>query len=103
MHRTNIFFIYIAICIFLISLISLYSTYKINADMPVIKKKSDIVKNLSITDLCLSTEARYTRHPSQADIFSPFQHYPGSIEHFPSGSVIPPPEFNFSSEIKLIK
>ena len=44
-----------------------------------------------LTDLCLFTDARYTRHPSLADRHSPFQDYPLALEHFPSGSLIPPP------------
>ena len=44
-----------------------------------------------ITDLCLFTDARYTRHPSLADRHSPFQDYPLAMEHFPSGSLLLPP------------
>lgn len=44
-----------------------------------------------LTDLCLFTDARYTRHPSLADRHSPFQDYPLAFEHFPSGSLISPP------------
>ncbi len=47
---------------------------------------------LSVTDPCIFTEARYTRHPSQADLHSPFQDHPLAMEHFPSGSLVPPPE-----------
>jgi hypothetical protein len=39
----------------------------------------------------LFTEARYTRHPSQADLHSAFQDHPLALEHFPSGSLITPP------------
>jgi hypothetical protein len=46
----------------------------------------------ALTDLCLFTDARYTRHPALADRHSPFQDYPLALEHFPSGSLIPPPE-----------
>jgi hypothetical protein len=46
------------------------------------------VRRLDLTDLCLFTDARYTRHPSQADAFSPFQDHPRALEHFPSGSLI---------------
>jgi len=53
-----------------------------------------LTASLRLTDMSFSTDARYTRHPSQADIFSAFQDYPGSIEHFPSGSVTPPPDFS---------
>jgi len=45
---------------------------------------------LSLTDLALWSEARYTRHPSQADLFTPFQDFPGAPEHFPAGSVVGP-------------
>jgi len=43
------------------------------------------------TDPCLFTDARYTRHPSLADRHSPFQDSPLALEHFPSGSLAPPP------------
>jgi len=53
--------------------------------------KKALVKELMLTDLAIWTEARYTRHPSQADLFTPFQDFPSSIEHFPAGSIIAPP------------
>jgi hypothetical protein len=49
------------------------------------------VKQLELTDLCLFTDARYTRHPSMADMHSAFQDLPMAFEHFPSGSLIAPP------------
>ncbi len=49
-----------------------------------------LVQRLGLTDICLFTEARYTRHPSQADIFSPAQDGPQAWEHFPSGSMVDP-------------
>jgi hypothetical protein len=51
----------------------------------------DLVAALELTDLCLFTEARYTRHPSQADLHTAFQDHPRALEHFPSGSLLPPP------------
>jgi hypothetical protein len=50
-----------------------------------------LVARLGLTDLSLFTEARYTRHPSQADLHSAFQDHPLGLEHFPSGSLLPPP------------
>lgn len=41
---------------------------------------------LGLTDLCVSTEARYTRHPAVSDPMVPFMDHPGAIEHFPTGS-----------------
>lgn len=52
----------------------------------------DLVARLGITDLALFTEARYTRHPSQADRHAAFQDHPMALEHFPSGSLLPPPQ-----------
>lgn len=50
----------------------------------------DLVEKLGLTDLALFTEARYTRHPSQADLHSAFQDHPGALEHFPTGSLLAP-------------
>lgn len=50
-----------------------------------------MVERLGLTDLALFTEARYTRHLSQADRFAPFQDHPGALEHFPSGALMAPP------------
>jgi hypothetical protein len=52
--------------------------------------KSQLVTVLGLTDLSLWTEARYTRHPSQADFFTAFQDFPAAIEHFPAGSIVAP-------------
>lgn len=49
------------------------------------------VARWGLTDLALHTEARYTRHPSQADLHAAFQDHPGAREHFPSGALVPPP------------
>ena len=62
------------------------------ADLPLLREKAEMVKRLDLTDLCLFTEASYTRHLSQADLHTPFQDHPGSLEHFPSGSILMPPD-----------
>ncbi|GAB6042556.1 hypothetical protein [Endothiovibrio diazotrophicus] len=58
---------------------------------PALAEKRALVRDLGLTDLCLFTEARYTRHPSQADLASAFQDHPLALDHFPSGSLIGPP------------
>lgn len=60
---------------------------------PVMDGKKELAGLLGLTDLCLTTEARYTRHPSQADYFTPFQDNPGSLDLFPSGGAMAPPSF----------
>lgn len=46
---------------------------------------------LGLSDLCIATEARYTRHPAASDGVVPFMDHPGAIEHFPTGSFWAPP------------
>lgn len=59
------------------------------ASTNLIAKRGALVAALDLTDLTLFTEARYTRHPSQADLHSAFQDHPMAIEHFPTGSLVP--------------
>jgi hypothetical protein len=61
------------------------------AHQPRLDANRDLVARLGLTDLALFTEARYTRHPSQADLHSALQDHPGAFDHFPSGSLQPPP------------
>lgn len=63
--------------------------------------KRDLVTALAITDLSLSSEARYTRHVSQADLFSAFQDFPAAFEHFPTGSMIPPRPAGYSGRVSF--
>lgn len=62
----------------------------------------DLVSRLGLTDLSLSSEARYTRHISQADLFSAFQDFPAAFEHFPSGSVILPRPVGYSGRVRVL-
>ena len=56
-------------------------------DLPQLR---ELTTRLHLSDLALWTEARYTRHPSQTDLFSAFQDSPGAPEHFPAGSIVSP-------------
>ncbi len=51
-----------------------------------------LAAELMLTDLALWTEASYCRHPSQADRFAPHADHPSAMEHFPAGSMVPPPD-----------
>jgi hypothetical protein len=71
---------------------------------PICKKLADnraIVEKYGLTDLALFTEARYTRHPSQADLHSAFQDHPGALEHFPTGSLLAPRPSSINSHESL--
>ena len=43
-----------------------------------------LVALLGLSDLAISTEARYTRHPALSDLAVVFMDHPGAIDHFPS-------------------
>ena len=57
---------------------------------PTLSPCSQAVRRFGLTDLCLFTEARYTRNPALADSHAAFQDHPLALEHFPSGSFVPP-------------
>ena len=45
-----------------------------------------LVRGLGLSDLCLSTEARYTRHLAASDRVVVSMDHPGGIDHFPSST-----------------
>lgn len=57
------------------------------------REERAVAEALALTDLAVWTEARYTRHLSQADRFAPFQDAPGAPDLLPAGSLVPPPPF----------
>ena len=91
LRRSNIFFLYLAVNLVLLSLLFVHASFKKEAARGLLKEKEEMVRTIGLTDLCLFTEASYTRHLSQADLHTPFQDSPMSLEHFPSGSLATPP------------
>jgi len=71
--------------------IFLHASGEVRASRPVFARKAALARQLELTDLCLFTEASYTRHPSMTDPSTPFQDAPMSLEHFPSGGLVGPP------------
>lgn len=55
------------------------------------ERAAALVAELALSDVALFTEARYTRNPSLADLHTPFQDGPASLEHFPTASLIVAP------------
>lgn len=70
---------------------AIVSAWRVQAEHPALQRRAALVQQLGLTDLALFTEARYTRHPSQSDRHAAFQDHPFALEHFPSGSMLPPP------------
>jgi hypothetical protein len=71
--------------------IFLHASGEVRASGPLFARKTSLVRQLELTDLCLFTEASYTRHLSMTDLSTPFQDAPMSLEHFPTGALVEPP------------
>jgi hypothetical protein len=91
MRKSDFFLIFLAFTLLLFGLMVAHASFRTGKDISLLNEKRNIVKKLELTDLCLFTEASYTRHLTQADLHTPFQDYPVSLEHFPSGSIVRPP------------
>jgi hypothetical protein len=91
MRKSTRLFLCLGIQAILLLAVWSHSAYERTRNTGGLTERADMVKTLELTDLCLFTEARYTRHLSQADRHSPFQDHPLSFEHFPSGSLVGPP------------
>lgn len=68
-----------------------HARHRLDCAAPLMAANARLVRQLQLTDLCLFTEARYTRNPAVTDLASAFQDSPLSLEHFPSGSLLQPP------------
>ncbi len=91
MRKSNLFLLYMLANVLILLLIFAHASYQERRAIPFLEEKRELVKKLELTDLCLFTEASYTRHLSQADLHTPFKDYPLSLEHFPSGAILLPP------------
>jgi hypothetical protein len=76
--------------LFLMSLVD--ATRLLPEENERLERTRQLVSRLGLSDPALFTEARYTRHLSQADLHSAFQDHPMAMEHFPSGSLLLPPQ-----------
>jgi hypothetical protein len=79
----------LGLCLFLLTLAD--AAWRGRDPGEALRQERDLVAGLGLTDLALFTEARYTRHLTQADLHSAFQDHPLALDHFPSGSLVPPP------------
>ena len=90
LRKSTLFFLSLGVLAALAAAAGTHAAYQRELDHAKLQERADMVKQLDLTDLCLFTEARYTRHPTQADLHAPFQDHPMSLEHFPSGSLLAP-------------
>ncbi|MEW6219706.1 MAG: hypothetical protein AB1634_09280 [Thermodesulfobacteriota bacterium] len=93
MRRSSIFLVVTAGQLLLLAAMLLHARGGQAAARAEREARQALAKELRLTDLCLFTEARYTRHPAMADLHAAFQDHPLALEHFPSGSLVSPPYF----------
>ena len=91
MRKSVAWLLFLAGCIIMLLVANGYSVIHATDHQRRILDSRQLVRRLGLTDLCLFTEARYTRYWSQADLHGPFQDHPLSLSHFPSGSHVGPP------------
>ncbi|MCB1758930.1 MAG: hypothetical protein KDI68_04000 [Gammaproteobacteria bacterium] len=89
--KADLFLLLLALCTLLFLATLFDAAQRRDAAAPQLARLRATVATLALSDLSLFTEARYTRHLSQADRFAAFQDHPLALEHFPSGSLLPPP------------
>jgi len=89
-RKSTVFIAVTAVNLTLCVILLVHSRLSRGKAAPTLMANAELVGKLQLTDLCLFTEARYTRHPSMADSFAPFQDHPLALEHFPSGSLLSP-------------
>ncbi|NTV49713.1 MAG: hypothetical protein HGB32_02700 [Geobacteraceae bacterium] len=90
MRRSLQFLLFTGVSLIIFMLLPLHALRAQQRSADELREQSFLFKSLQLTDLCLTTEARYTRHPAMADRHAPFQSHPVALEHFPSGSLILP-------------
>jgi hypothetical protein len=101
--KHKIFIGLILLEIAVISILLLSGQVSIRAQQPQREAKRIVVDRLMLTDFALWTEARYTRNPSMADLFTPFQDFPSAIEHFPAGSIMAPCKITGTTRLEFKK
>lgn len=91
MRRSSAYLLYLGANLLLAGLLLVHASHRRSALEADLREAAALAGRIGLTDICLTTEANYTRHPTQADLHSPFLDGPFGFDHFPSGAVIGPP------------
>ena len=94
MRKSTVFFFFITVGAILFAALMIHGRQDNIKSEATLTANAELAGKLKLTDLSLFTEARYTRHPSMADLHSAFQDHPLALDHFPSGSLVTPPRFH---------
>ena len=91
MRKSTGYFAFLAVLLAAFAAMFPHARYRQSEEALSIASKARMVRELGLTDLCLFTEASYTRHLSLSDFHTAFQNSPMALEHFPSGSLVTHP------------
>jgi len=91
LRKSDILLLAVALQAAVLALLLLHGRGEVDRRLPRIAEEKRMVEAMGLTDLCLFTDARYTRNPAVADRSTPFQDGPMTLDHFPSASILPPP------------
>ncbi|MCC5945438.1 MAG: hypothetical protein JJT94_10930 [Bernardetiaceae bacterium] len=77
-----------AICLLflMVMMAPIYSRWKQNERIEFYQKQRHLAQTLLLSDFCLSTESRHTRHLNNSELIGAFQDFPAYHDHFPSSS-----------------
>jgi len=90
-RKSDVYFGCLAVGVCLFCLMLIHAFHAAWEKTPSVNARKALVEQYGLTDLCLFTDAQYTRNPATADLATAFRDHPVSLEHFPSGSIVPPP------------
>jgi hypothetical protein len=91
LRKSSYFFAILLLLLLTFAALFPHARQRQKAEAHSLDTMAGMVRELGLSDLCLFTEASYTRHITQTDLRTPFQDLPLSLEHFPSGSLMLPP------------
>lgn len=90
-RKSNVFIFCLAANLLILTVLAAHGLVISKAGTAFMREERLLVEEKRLTDICLFTDAPYTRNPSMADIHSCFQDNPMSLDPFPSGSLMTPP------------
>lgn len=90
LRLSTVYFLCCILCLTTIVILGIHAAAVSGPYRAADAESAELARRLKLTDLCLFTEARYTRHPSMADNHAAFQEHPSAFDHFPSGAFLLP-------------
>jgi hypothetical protein len=86
MRPSSALFIIVTLCLVLQAVMHVQAGIQRQNQATSDQQMREVVKRLGLSDICVTTDARYIRHLALSDPVAPYMDHPGAIEHFPAGS-----------------